>query len=113
MPWRPWAPRSPMTSCSFCGARRPNPFWPLEANPAVLKPAYRAAHLALPHLKAGFSLRFAFLPAGEDPDTLIAKSGAMAMGKILYAALPLSEMLWKAETDGHDFSTPQRRAGLE
>ena len=58
-------------------------------------------------------MRFAFLPAGEDPDTLIAKSGAMAMGKILEAALPLSEVLWRAETEGHDFSTPERRAGLE
>ena len=57
-------------------------------------------------------MRFAFLPAGED-DTLIAKSGAAAMAKILDAALPLSEMLWRAETEGHDFSTPERRAGLE
>jgi DNA primase len=91
----------------------PEPILAFDGDAAGLKAAHRAAHLALPHLKAGYSLRFAFLPAGEDPDTLIAKSGAMAMGKILDAALPLSEMLWKAETDGHDFSTPERRAGLE
>ena len=35
------------------------------------------------------------------------------MSKILEAALPLSEVLWRAETEGHDFSTPERRAGLE
>ena len=91
----------------------PEPILAFDGDSAGLKAAHRAAHLALPHLKAGYSLRFAFLPAGEDPDTLIAKSGAMAMGKILDAALPLSEMLWRAETDGHDFSTPERRAGLE
>jgi DNA primase len=91
----------------------PEPILAFDGDAAGLKAAHRAAHLALPHLKAGYSLRFAFLPAGEDPDTLIAKSGAMTMGKILEAALPLSEMLWKAETDGHDFSTPERRAGLE
>jgi DNA primase len=91
----------------------PEPILAFDGDTAGLKAAHRAAHLALPHLKAGYSLRFAFLPAGEDPDTLIAKSGAMTMGKILDAALPLSEMLWKAETDGHDFSTPERRAGLE
>ena len=91
----------------------PEPILAFDGDAAGLKAAHRAAHLALPHLKAGYSLRFAFLPGGEDPDTLIAKSGAMAMGKILEAALPLSEVLWGAETEGHDFSTPERRAGLE
>jgi DNA primase len=91
----------------------PEPILAFDGDAAGLKAAHRAAHLALAHLKGGFSLRFAFLPAGEDPDTLIAKSGAMAMEKILGAALPLSEMLWRAETEGHDFSTPERRAGLE
>jgi DNA primase len=91
----------------------PEPILAFDGDAAGLKAAHRAAHLALAHLKAGFSLRFAFLPAGEDPDTMIAKSGAMAMEKTLSAALPLSEMLWRAETEGHDFSTPERRAGLE
>jgi len=67
----------------------------------------------LPHLKPGYSLRFAFLPAGEDPDSLIRTGGAAAMKKSLDAALPLSQMLWRAETEGKDFSTPERRAGLE
>ena len=91
----------------------PEPILAFDGDAAGLKAAHRAAHLALPHLKAGFSLRFAFLPAGEDPDTLIAKSGSAAMEKILTAALPLSEVLWRVETEGHDFSTPERRAGLE
>jgi DNA primase len=91
----------------------PEPILAFDGDAAGLKAAHRAAHLALPHLKAGFSLRFAFLPAGEDPDTLIAKSGSAGMGKILEAALPLSQVLWRTETEGHDFSTPERRAGLE
>ena len=37
----------------------------------------------------------------------------MAMRKLLDAALPLSQVLWRAETEGKDFSTPERRAGLE
>jgi DNA primase len=91
----------------------PEPILAFDGDSAGLKAAHRAAHLALPHLKAGFSLRLAFLPAGEDPDTLIAKSGSLGMGKILDAALPLSEVLWRTEVEGHDFSTPERRAGLE
>ena len=35
------------------------------------------------------------------------------MGKILEAAEPLAQVLWRGETDGKDFSTPERRAGLE
>jgi DNA primase len=67
----------------------------------------------LPHLKAGYSLRFAFLPTGEDPDSYIAHNGAGAMSVLLEAALPLSGLLWRNETEGKDFSTPERRAGLE
>ncbi len=67
----------------------------------------------MPHLKAGHSLRFAFLPAGDDPDSFIAANGPAAMTKLLEAALPLSDLLWRSETEGKDFSTPERRAGLE
>src|ERR1700748_2460150 len=59
----------------------PEPILAFDGDAAGLKAAHRAAHLALPQLKAGYSLRFAFLPAGEDPDTLIGKSGAAGMGK--------------------------------
>ena len=78
-----------------------------------LRAAHRAARLALPHLKAGYSLRFAFLPSGEDPDSFIRSNGPAAMQKMLDEALPLSQVLWRVETEGKDFSTPERRAGLE
>ena len=91
----------------------PEPILAFDGDAAGLKAAHRAAHLALPHLKAGYSLRFAFLPTGEDPDSYIAANGAGAMTVLLEAALPLSQLLWRAETDGKDFSTPERRAGLE
>ena len=35
------------------------------------------------------------------------------MTVLLEAAMPLSTVLWRAETEGKDFSTPERRAGLE
>jgi DNA primase len=91
----------------------PEPVLAFDGDDAGRKAALRAAHMALPHLKAGHSLRFAFLPSGEDPDTLIAKSGAGAMAGLIDTAMPLSELLWRAETDGKDFSTPERLAGLE
>jgi DNA primase len=91
----------------------PEPILAFDGDAAGLKAAHRAAHLALPHLKAGYSLRFAFLPTGEDPDSYIAANGAGAMSVLLEAALPLSQLLWRTETEGKDISTPERRAGLE
>jgi DNA primase len=91
----------------------PEPILAFDGDAAGQKAAHRAAHLALPQLKAGYSLRFAFLPAGEDPDSFLGKRGPAAMRALLDAALPLSEVLWRAETDGRDFATPERRAGLE
>ena len=91
----------------------PEPILAFDGDAAGLKAAHRAAHLALPHLKAGYSLRFVFLPNGEDPDSFIAHNGAGAMSVQLETALPLSQLLWRAETEGKDLSTPERRAGLE
>ena len=91
----------------------PEPILAFDGDEAGLRAGTRAAHLALPHLKPGHSLRFAFLPPGEDPDTLIRREGAGAMQKLLDAAQPLAEVLWRSETEGKDFSTPERRAGLE
>jgi DNA primase len=84
-----------------------------DGDDAGLRAAHRAARLALPHLKAGYSLRFVFLPPGEDPDSFIGAQGREAMRKLLDAAEPLAKVLWRAETEGKDFSTPERRAGLE
>jgi DNA primase len=91
----------------------PEPALAFDGDEAGLRAAHRAARLSLPLLRPGYSLRFVFLPTGEDPDSLIAKQGAGAMRKLLDEALPLSKVLWRAETEGKDFSTPERRAGLE
>ncbi len=91
----------------------PEPALAFDGDEAGLRAAHRAARLSLPLLRPGYSLRFVFLPTGEDPDSLIAKQGAGAMKKLLDEALPLSKVLWRAETEGKDFSTPERRAGLE
>jgi DNA primase len=91
----------------------PEPILAFDGDEAGLRAGNRAARLALLHLKPGYSLRFAFLPPGEDPDSLIRASGAGAMKTILDAAEPLARVLWRVETEGKDFSTPERRAGLE
>jgi DNA primase len=91
----------------------PEPILSFDGDDAGLNAAQRAARLSLGHLKPGQSLRFAFLPPGEDPDTYLRAHGAGAMKKVLDDALPLAQVLWRVETEGKDFSTPERRAGLE
>ncbi|MBI1330759.1 MAG: DNA primase [Alphaproteobacteria bacterium] len=91
----------------------PEPVLAFDGDEAGLRAGARAAHLALPHLKPGHSLRFAFLPPGEDPDSLLKSQGLGAMQRLLEAASPLADVLWRGETEGRDFSTPERRAGLE
>jgi DNA primase len=84
----------------------------LDGDAAGRKAASRAAERALALLRPGRSLRFALLPGGEDPDSLLRGRGAGALRDTLTAALPLAEMLWLAETEGRSFETPERRAGL-
>ncbi len=93
----------------------PEPVMAFDGDTAGLNAAHRAARLALPHLKAGHSLRFAFLPTGEDPDSFIAKQGAAAMRTVLNNSLPLVDVLWRSETEGKEISSefPERLAGLE
>lgn len=83
----------------------------LDGDSAGMRAAIRAAENALPLLKPGYSLKFAFLPAGEDPDSFLRKEGKEAFNKFIDKALPLSEVIWRSLSTG-DLSTPERRAGL-
>src|SRR5262245_39501195 len=91
----------------------PEPILAFDGDEAGRRAAKRASRLALPHLVAGQSLRFIFLPAGEDPDSFLKRSGAEPMRALLAKAEPLADTLWNSETENKDFSTPERRAGLE
>ena len=84
-----------------------------DGDKAGQKAAWRAADLALPHLKPGKSLRFALLPEGQDPDDLARAGGRAAIEDVISAARPLADVLWSRETDGGSFATPERRAALE
>src|ERR1700692_3217180 len=77
------------------------------------KAAWRAADLALPHLKPGKSLRFALLPEGQDPDDLARSGGRVAIEEVISAARGLVDVIWSREIEGGSFATPERRAALE
>ncbi len=91
----------------------PEPIVCLDGDAAGLRAAYRVINIALPLLEAGRSLRFALLPQGKDPDDLIRAEGAGAMQNVLDAAMPLVDLMWRQETEGKTFDSPERRAALD
>jgi len=91
----------------------PEPVLCFDGDKAGLRAAHRAADRALELLKPGFSLRFAFLPEGQDPDSLLRSQGRAAFDQVVEAASPLIEVLWRGELGAGRTDTPEQRAGLE
>ncbi len=84
-----------------------------DGDSAGRRAAERARDRLLPLLLPGQSVRFAFLPEGEDPDTMIRARGTDLFRGILDQALPLVDFLWLSLTAGRSFSTPESQAGLK
>jgi DNA primase len=84
----------------------------LDGDRAGLAAALRAAERALPLMRGGQSLRFAILPDGEDPDSYLRRHGPEALTEVLSKAHSLSQMIWRLETQGKRFDTPEARAAL-
>ncbi|MFO0294802.1 MAG: DNA primase [Rhodospirillales bacterium] len=91
----------------------PEPFVCLDGDAAGQRAARRAAERALPLLKPGRSLRFAILPAGEDPDSLLRGGGRQALEEVLRQAIPLVDMVWSAALEDRRLDTPERRAAFQ
>lgn len=95
--------------------------WRMSAEPILCfdgdsagrKAAFRAVDTAIPLIKPGTSVAFAFLPDGVDPDDLIRQQGREAMAAILERSRPLADILWEREWASGQWTTPERRAQLE
>ena len=91
----------------------PVPILCFDGDAAGQKAAMRAALRALPLLRPGFSLAFATLPAGQDPDDIVRARGADAFAALLGEAQPLVERLWAHEVGAGPLVTPEERAALK
>lgn len=83
-----------------------------DGDDAGRRAAARSCERLLPLLKPNHSARFAFLPDGQDPDSLVNSQGKKALESIVEAAMPLVDFLWAYHTSGQKFDTPEERAGL-
>ena len=91
----------------------PEPVIALDGDAAGLRAGERLMDLALPLIEAGQGLRFALLPDGCDPDDLIRRDGRGAMQAALEGAVPMVTLLWRRETEGRVFDSPERRAAFD
>ena len=91
----------------------PVPLLCFDGDAAGQKAAMRAATRALPLLRPGFSLAFATLPAGQDPDDIVRARGAEGFAAILDEVQPLVDRLWAHEVAAGPLATPEERAALK
>jgi DNA primase len=93
----------------------PEPTLCFDGDAAGRKAAFRAVQTVLPHLKPGYSLQFAFLPNGLDPDDLVRQHGAGAMHAILETKTRalFDVLIEREESQGPPAVTPEQAAALE
>jgi len=92
----------------------PEPTLCFDGDAAGQRASVKLAIKALPLLKPGFGLRFASLPPGEDPDSLINSKSLEVFKMLLSTAKPLSEFIWNLESnEGYLPSSPELRAALQ
>jgi DNA primase len=91
----------------------PEPILCFDGDKAGLRAAYRAIDVALPGIGAGKTLRFAFLPGGQDPDDMLRSQGAEALRAALGQPRPLVDVLFEREVQRSPLETPEQRVECE
>lgn len=84
-----------------------------DGDKAGTKAAHRAIDVALPELQPGKTLRFVFLPGGQDPDELLRSSGIAAVEEAVQRTHSFVDVLFSREAEREPLDTPERRADLE
>ncbi|MBK1723421.1 DNA primase [Thiocystis violacea] len=74
--------------------------------------AWKALEEALPLATGQQSIRFLFLPDGEDPDTLVRRVGAEGFNALATEAKPLSDLLFDHLAEQVDMTSMDGRARL-
>jgi DNA primase len=90
----------------------PCPVLCFDGDSAGVRAASRAMELALPMLTPTRSLKFATLPPGDDPDSVVRKGGAAALQKYLDVAKSPVDAVYDMVRDEVGDATPELRAKL-
>lgn len=84
-----------------------------DGDNAGVNAAYRALDRMLPFVSPNQQIRFAFLPKGEDPDSLVKQYGRDAFQNILNQARTVFDVLWQRSHAIHGTATPEDQAKLQ
>lgn len=86
----------------------------MDGDAAGIKATKRISELVLPIINPQKTIKFSFMPAGEDPDTFIKRYGKDAFKKLINKAESLSEFIWENERDIFlKNNEPEEKARLE
>lgn len=91
----------------------PEPILCFDGDNAGQKAALRSVERALPILKAGYSLKFMFLPDKMDPDEFLKAKGKDEFLNLMQQTTPLMQLLWDKNTKDKPASTPEQKALIE
>ncbi len=93
----------------------PEPIVFFDPDEAGQRAAVRAAERALPIIRSGLGLRFAFIrtDTGDDPDGIARRYPAQFIREALANAMSLSDLLFWVEASRGSVRTAEDRAGLE
>ena len=71
----------------------PNVTFSFDGDRAGKAAAWKALETSLPLMEDGYQISFLFLPDGEDPDTMVRKTGKDGFLKLVTEATPLTDFL--------------------
>ena len=91
----------------------PEPILCFDGDNAGQKAALRSVERALPILKAGYSLKFMFLPNKMDPDEFLKAKGKDEFASLMKQTTPLMQILWDKNTKDKETNTPEQKALIE
>lgn len=87
-----------------------SPILCFDGDNAGVRAAARSVERVLPMLSAAQTVRVAYLPSGEDPDSLIQKSGNSAFQEVVNKSKPMIDVLWELTLGSRKLTTPEERA---
>lgn len=91
----------------------PEPTLCFDGDGAGIRAAIRSIDRGLPILKAGYSLKYVFLPDKQDPDEFLKARGADEFRQMLQNTTPLVDLLWRKNVEGRHYDTPEQKALIE
>lgn len=84
-----------------------------DGDGAGVRAAVRSVDRVLPILKAGYSLKYVFLPDKQDPDEFLKAHGRDEFLKVIGDTVPLKDLLWRKNIEARNISTPEQKALIE